>query len=166
MSWNSLAMIEFVLCRALKNLVKMMLNRSVFISAEFPKTLTKRIKPLSGVRILIVEDEIVQALALENIIAELGGCVLAIAYGFEQAMKVAKGAQFDCAILDINLGGTLSFAIAELLQQRDVPVLFCTAYADAANVFAGEGPVACLEKPIQKIELRDALLGILKQTPP
>ncbi len=143
----------------------MTLNRSVHVSADFPKTLTKRIKPLSGVRVLVVEDEIVQALALATVIADLGGCVLANAYSFEQAMKVIKNVKFDCAILDINLGGTLSFAIADLLQQRDIPILFCTAYADAANVFSGQGPVACLEKPIQKIELRDALLGILKRTP-
>jgi CheY-like chemotaxis protein len=95
----------------------------------------------------------------------LGGSVLANAYSFEQAMKVIKNAKFDCAVLDINLGGTLSFELADLLQQRGIPILFCTAYANAATVFAGKGPVACLEKPIQKIELRDALLGILKQTP-
>ena len=137
----------------------------MLVSAEFPKTLTKRIKPLSGVRVLVVEDEIVQALALATEIADLGGSVLANAYSFEQAMKVIKNAKFDCAVLDINLGGTLSFEIADLLQQRGIPILFCTAYANAATVFAGKGPVACLEKPIQKIELRDALLGILKQTP-
>jgi CheY-like chemotaxis protein len=75
--------------------------------------------------------------------------------------RVIKNAKFDCAVLDINLGGTLSFEIADLLQQRGIPILFCTAYANAATVFAGKGPVACLEKPIQKIELRDALLGVL-----
>jgi hypothetical protein len=62
-------------------------NRSVLVSAEFPKTLTKRIKPLSGVRVLVVEDEIVQALALATEIADLGGSVLANAYSFEQATK-------------------------------------------------------------------------------
>src|SRR5258706_9972201 len=143
----------------------MTVNRSVLVPAEFPKTLTKRIKPLSGVRVLVVEDEIVQALALATEIADLGGSVLANAYSFEQAMKVIKNAKFDCAVLDINLGGTLSFELADLLQQRGIPILFCTAYANAATAFAGKGPVACLEKPIQKIELRDALLGILKRTP-
>jgi CheY-like chemotaxis protein len=141
------------------------ISTSVLTSGEHPKTLTKRIKPLSGVRVLVVEDDILQALALATVIADLGGCVLANAYSFEQAMKVIKNAKFDCAVLDINLRGTLSFAIADLLQQRGVPVLFCTAYANAATAFAGRGPMACLEKPIQKIELRDALLGILKRTP-
>ena len=143
----------------------MTLSTSVLASREHPKTLTKRIRPLSGVRVLIVEDEILQALALGAVIADLGGCVPAIAHGFEQAMEVLEDAELDCAILDLNLNGTLSFAIADRLQQLGIPILFCTAYANAATVFAGKGPVACLEKPIEKIELRDALLGILKRTP-
>jgi CheY-like chemotaxis protein len=118
---------------------------------------------LTGVRVLIVEDETLQALALAEMVAKLGGSVAGIANRFEDAMQAAHGEAFDCAILDVNLGGTLSFPIADRLQQRGVPILFCTAYADAAKVFAGKGPVACLDKPIDKIALRDALLGLLKQ---
>jgi CheY-like chemotaxis protein len=128
-----------------------------------PKTLTKSPEPLLGVRVLIVEDETLQALALADMVGKLGGSVAAIANRFEDAMEASQGEAFDCAILDVNLGGTLSFPIADSLQQRGIPVLFCTAYADAANVFAGKGLVACLDKPIEKIALRDALLGLLKQ---
>jgi CheY-like chemotaxis protein len=128
-----------------------------------PKTLTKWPKPLSGVRVLIVEDETLQALALADMIAKLGGSVAAIANRIEDAMEASHTEEFDCAILDVNLGGTLSFPVAGYLQERGVPILFCTAYADAAEVFAGSGPVACLDKPIDKIGLRDALLGLLKQ---
>jgi CheY-like chemotaxis protein len=130
---------------------------------EHPKTLTKWPKPLLGVRVLIVEDEPLQALALADMIVKLGGSVAAIANRFEDAMEAARGEAFDCAILDVNLGGTLSFPIADRLQQQGVPILFCTAYADAAKVFAGKGLVACLDKPIEKVALRDALLGLLKQ---
>jgi CheY-like chemotaxis protein len=128
-----------------------------------PKTLTKWPKPLLGVRVLIAEDEILQALALADMIAKLGGSVAVIANSFEEAMEATDSEAFDCAILDVNLGGTLSFPIADYLQQRDVPVLFCTAYAGAARVFPEKGPVACLDKPIEKLALRDALLGLLKQ---
>jgi CheY-like chemotaxis protein len=129
----------------------------------YSKTLTKRRKPLSGVRVLIVEDELLQALALEDIIVTLGGSVPAIACGFERAMQALDGVEFDCAILDVNLSGTLSFSIAARLQQRDIPFMFCTAYADAAKVFTGKGAVAYLDKPIEKVALRDSLLGLLKQ---
>jgi CheY-like chemotaxis protein len=131
--------------------------------AAHPKTLTKWPKPLLGVRVLIAEDEILQALALADMIAKLGGSVAAIANRFEEAMEASHSEEFDCAILDVNLGGTLSFPIADRLQQRGVPVLFCTAYANAAKVFPEKGPVARLDKPIEKLALRDALLGLLKQ---
>jgi CheY-like chemotaxis protein len=128
-----------------------------------PKTPAKRPKPLLGVRVLIVEDEILQALALADMVASLGGSVAATANRFEEAVEASHGQAFDCAILDVNLAGTLSFPIADYLQQRGVPVLFCTAYAGAAKVFAGKGAVACLDKPVGKVALRDALLGLLKQ---
>jgi CheY-like chemotaxis protein len=118
---------------------------------------------LTGVRVLIVEDETLQALALADMVAKLGGSIAAIANRFEEAMEASHGGAFDCVILDVNLGGTLSFPIADCLQRRGVPILFCTAYADASKVFEGKGPVACLDKPIEKIALRDALLGLLKQ---
>jgi CheY-like chemotaxis protein len=133
------------------------------VPGEHPKTLTKWPKPLLGVRVLIVEDENLQALALADMIAKLGGSVVAVANRFEDAMEVSDNETFDCAVLDVNLGGTLSFPIADRLQQQGVPILFCTAYAGAANVFAGKGLMACLDKPIEKIALRDALLGLLKQ---
>jgi len=131
--------------------------------AWHPKTLTKRPKPLSGVRVLVVEDEILQALALEDIIVKLGGAAPVIVCRFEHAMEALNGREFDCAILDLNLSGTLSFPIADRLQERGVPILFCTAYADAAKLFAGTA--VCLDKPIERVALRDALLGLLKQAP-
>src|SRR5262245_9466319 len=127
---------------------------------EHPKTLTKWPKPLLGIRVLIIEDETLQALALADMIAKLGGSVAAIANRFEDAMEALHGEAFDCAILDVNLGGTLSFPIADCLQQRGIPILFCTAYADAAKVFTGKGPVAWIDKPIEKVALRDVLLGL------
>jgi CheY-like chemotaxis protein len=132
-------------------------------AAQHPKTLTKRPRPLSGVRVLIVEDEILQALALEDIILQLGGTAPMVVCRLEHAEEALERGEFDCTILDVNLGGTLSFPIADRLRQRGIPILFCTAYADAAKVFAGKGLVACLDKPIEKIAVRDALLGLLKQ---
>jgi CheY-like chemotaxis protein len=138
-------------------------NHARGTTAGHPKSLTKRSQPLSGVRILIVEDEILQALALEDIIVKLGGMAPVIVCRFEHAIEALEGGGFDCAILDVNLSGTLSFPIADRLQQQGIPILFCTAYADAARVFAAKEPVAFLDKPIEKVALRDALLGLLKQ---
>jgi DNA-binding response OmpR family regulator len=137
-------------------------NQILGPAAVHSRTLPKRQKPLKGARVLIVEDEILQALALEDIIVKLGGAPV-IVCRFEHAMEALDSGEFDCALLDVNLGGTLSFPIARRLQQQGVPILFCTAYVDDAMHFAGEGPIACFDKPIEKDGLRDALLGLLKQ---
>jgi DNA-binding response OmpR family regulator len=40
--------------------------------------------------------------------------------------------RLDLAVLDINLGGTMSFPIAEALARRGIPFLFLTGYGDTA----------------------------------
>lgn len=117
--------------------------------------------PLSGHRFLIVEDQAMQACHLGVLLTEMGGTVARIAYGFEQAQSAIYAADFDCAILDINLAGTLSFPLIDLLEDRGIPVVICTAYADAVEVYPGAESTPRLDKPINTIELRDTVLQVL-----
>ena len=82
-------------------------------------------------------------------------------YTYEQARDAVGLEAFDCAILDVNLGGTLSFRIADLLRMRGTPFIFCTAYADAVNVYPSASDTPRLDKPVEEDELRDALLRAL-----
>lgn len=125
-----------------------------------PKTLTRQSKPLAGVRVLIVEDEMMQAWQIGDVVAELGG-IPKVVFRFEQAIEAMAEEEFDCAILDVNLSGTLSFPIAKELQDQGVPVMFCTAYAEATRLYDGDMPIPRLDKPVGKRDLRDALLGLL-----
>jgi two-component SAPR family response regulator len=118
--------------------------------------------PLSGVHVFIVEDEMLVALAIEDMITELGGDVASIATRLEQAFAALDEADIDCAILDVNLSGTLSYPIAKTLRRRNIPFLYCTAYADAVSVFPPIAAAPRLAKPVHKDELRDALLRILR----
>ena len=56
-------------------------------------------------RILIVEDELMIRMLLEDMLAELGYTVAAEAGRIEEALQAAKTADFDLAILDVNLDG-------------------------------------------------------------
>ena len=69
---------------------------------------------------------------------------------------------FDCAILDINLSGTLSFRLAETLKREKIPFVFCTAYAEAADVYPDASNTPRVDKPVRPSDLRDALLSVLK----
>ena len=118
--------------------------------------------PLADYRFLIVEDEILQAQRVGEMVTEMGGTVAKIVYGFEQARAAIADTAFDCAILDINLGGTLSFRLAELLKRQQIPFVFCTAYAEAADVYPDAPTTPRVDKPVRPTELRDALLSVLK----
>ena len=79
-------------------------------------------------RVLVVEDEYIVALEAEDLLAELGYVVVAAAPTLNDALLAAQAKKFDCAILDVNLGGELSYPIAEMLTERGVPFIFATAY--------------------------------------
>lgn len=120
-------------------------------------------EPLTGRRFLIIEDEIFQAGHIEQMLVEMGGAVEQIAATYEQARHAAHNTTADCALLDINLGGTLSHQIAEILRHRGIPFIVCTAYADqAVDVLPAVRDQPRLAKPIEIIELRDAVLHLFE----
>jgi len=72
-------------------------------------------------RVLIVEDEPLLALNLEDMLTELAYPVVGIATRIETALVLAEGSEFELAILDINLAGSNSFPVADILRQRRKP---------------------------------------------
>lgn len=120
-------------------------------------------RPFEGVRFLIVEDEIVQAMLLGEMLTDMGGIVSATAYGYEQARKAVDHEEIDCAVLDINLSGTLSFPLADALKKRGVPFLFCTAFSAGVKAYPNASDVMRIEKPVRSDDLRAAVLCALEQ---
>lgn len=90
--------------------------------------------PLSGLRVLVVEDAFLVALDLSDELAEAGCDVVGPASSVEQALEEIDGVDLDGAVLDVNLNGERSFPLAEHLAARDVPFVFLTGY-DSATVF-------------------------------
>jgi CheY-like chemotaxis protein len=117
--------------------------------------------PLTGCRVLVVDDEPLIALTIRDIVTELGGVVPAVASRPDQAFSAIEGQSFDCAILDVNLAGTLSYKIAIALRRRNIPFFYCTGHADAASVFPSIAAAPRLRKPFKKEELRDTVLHVL-----
>lgn len=120
-------------------------------------------RSLNGVRFLIVEDEIVQAMLLSDMLTDMGGVVSETAFGYEQASKAVHNKTFDCAVLDINLGGTLSFPIADALKKRGVPFLFCTAFTAGVDAYPYAADVVRIEKPVRYEDLHAAVICALEE---
>jgi DNA-binding response OmpR family regulator len=112
----------------------------------------------------VVEDEALVAIALEDMLVELGCAVVGPALRLKAGLDLAAAEQLDGAILDINLGtDDRSFPVAELLTARSVPFLFATGYGGCGlePPFV-EAPV--LAKPYCIGALRKALDRILRRS--
>lgn len=85
---------------------------------------------LSGRRILVVEDEMMVLMMIEGMLAELGCGSVTAAATVCKALALIDNQAFDVAMLDLNLGGDRSLAVADALDERSVPFLFSTGYGD------------------------------------
>ncbi|HWF00879.1 MAG TPA: response regulator [Caulobacteraceae bacterium] len=117
---------------------------------------------LKGRKVLVVEDEMMIAMLVEDMLADMGCEVIGPAHNLSGALEVVTTSDpIDAALLDVNLGGHPVFAVADALRSRNVPIVFCTGYGDAGLREADRGsPV--LQKPYRASELADALAAALK----
>jgi DNA-binding response OmpR family regulator len=105
-----------------------------------------------GLRILVVEDEMLIAEMIAETLRDAGCEVVGPATSLEPGKTLANNADLDGAFLDINLVGKVSFAIADILMQRGIPVAFLTGYQDA-TIPELYRHCARLSKPFQLHEL-------------
>lgn len=84
---------------------------------------------LEGKRILIVEDEFLIAMTARDMVEEYGAIVIGPAATVRDALALANNENIDVALLDLNLQGQSSAAVAEALDARQIPIVFATGYA-------------------------------------
>lgn len=87
---------------------------------------------LQGLRVLLVEDEALVAMSVEDMLADLGCDVVASACTLDEAVDKARAGGFECALLDVSLGGKPVFPVAEILSERGVPFALASGYGRAA----------------------------------
>jgi hypothetical protein len=61
------------------------------------------------------------------------------------------------AVVDVNLGGTSSFTVADELSQRGIPFAFTTGYADKVMIPSRFAHVSVAQKPYTPDSLGQAL---------
>lgn len=120
---------------------------------------------LRGLRVLVVEDEMMIAMLVESLLEELGCIVAATAARPAQALEALARSRPDAAVLDVNLDGSDSFEVAEELCRQGIPFVFATGYRSSRldPRFASR-PV--LAKPFQLQDLETALTACLASPRP
>jgi CheY-like chemotaxis protein len=115
---------------------------------------------LNGLKVLVVEDEMLVSMLLEDMLAGLGCLVVGPAAELDEAMKLAESAEIDLALLDVNLGGKPIFPVADALKARGVPFAFASGYGEAGLTDSHRG-AAVIQKPFREGDLAQALNGLV-----
>ena len=86
-------------------------------------------KPLKGLRVALVEDEFMIAEELAEILVDEGAEVAGPYSNLPRALEMMSTGRVDVALLDVNLGGTPIYPVANLLAERGIPFVFMTGYS-------------------------------------
>jgi two-component sensor histidine kinase len=114
----------------------------------------------AALRLLLVEDEVLVGMMMRDVLTDFGFFVAGPFCSVAEASSAATSAGFDCAILDVNLGGEPVYPVADLLKDRNVPFIFVTGYDDKGlDPRYANAPV--LQKPIDQGNLKDMLGAII-----
>jgi CheY-like chemotaxis protein len=115
-------------------------------------------------RVLIVEDDVLVSWHLKDLLSDLGHSVVAQATNVDDAMRLAREGAIDFAILDINVAGTRSFPVADILRQRGIPFAFASGYGDEGLV-DGYRKVPALQKPYARKDLERTIALVFLEVP-
>ncbi len=116
---------------------------------------------MTNARILIVEDELIVAKSIKNILERFEYSVLAIVSTGEEAVQKAAEMPPDLVLMDIALQGEMDgVEAAQKIRARcDIPVVYLTAYADDQTLQRAKvtEPFGYVLKPFEIKELRSAI---------
>ena len=118
----------------------------------------------AGLRLLLVEDEMMVAMMVEDLLSELGYVVVDVAGTLARGLALAgdPNLALDGAILDVNLGGDKVYPVAEVLAARGIPFIFATGYG-IAGIAQNFSHVPALAKPYDRRTLESALRATLQR---
>jgi PAS domain S-box-containing protein len=112
-------------------------------------------------KILIVEDEAIEAMDVQQRLKRLGYPLPDIAYNGAEGVRKAEQTRPDLILMDIMMPGELDgVAAAERIRARfDIPIIFLTAYADEKTLSRAKitAPYGYIVKPFQERELHIAV---------
>lgn len=112
-------------------------------------------------KILIVEDEMIEAMNFERLLVSFGYDVVGIASTGKDAIKMADELRPDLILMDIVLKGKMDGieATAKIKEEFDIPVVYLTAHPgeNAVNRAKLTTPYGYLIKPVSKTDLKNTI---------
>jgi DNA-binding NtrC family response regulator len=117
--------------------------------------------PLSGVTVLVVEDDLFLAMALEDTLVGMGAVVVDVCHTLDKAMARADADDFAVAVLDFSLG---SHSVTPLAR-RSVPFILHTGMSRSEPSLMEWRDFPIVEKPASPHTLAAAIKSALAHEP-
>lgn len=117
-------------------------------------------RTLEASRVLIVEDEVLLAMGLEQVLIDAGCREVATASTVTEARQKVAGWQPDAVILDLNLFGEKSFPVADTLSEMGIPFVILSGHSQGI-VPERHAARPFLVKPCDPSDLVRALHGLV-----
>jgi DNA-binding NtrC family response regulator len=115
---------------------------------------------LAGLRVFLVEDEMVVSLLIEDVLADEQCIVVGPFARVADALEAARTEVADVAVLDVNVAGVKVYPVADVLVERGIPHLFLSGYGPSA--IQDERPHACVcSKPFRPEQLVALLVDLV-----
>jgi len=139
-------------------------------AAEAPRA-SSQAPPIADLRVLVVDDHVVNRRAVELILQPFG-VRATLAESAREALELLNSEVFDVVLMDVYMPGMDGRAATQILRagagpNRDVPVIAVTASAEAKDweecITAGMN--AHVSKPIDPAELYTALAVVRSSAP-
>ena len=112
---------------------------------------------LNGLRVMIVEDELLLAMELEERLQEHGCTVIGPVSRAAKAMDLLEAEHPDAVVLDLNLHGERPIALAEAMEARRVPFVIVTGYVGRGSGDSALERAPRVGKPFRTEELMRVL---------
>jgi CheY-like chemotaxis protein len=114
--------------------------------------------PLSGLRVLLLEDEALIALDVEQLCRDAGAADVTVVHDLSQLGEggVQPG-DHDAAVIDVMLRGTPTVEAARRLKADGMPFVFATGYVDRSDIFDEFPGITVVGKPYAGEDLVEAL---------
>jgi CheY-like chemotaxis protein len=124
-----------------------------------PKT-----EPLQGLRILVVEDEMLVAMLMEDLLEAFGCRVVGPAASIDNALRLIMNEKIDGAMLDLNLAGNAAYPVAHELARLHIPFIFVSGYGDQ-ELSGGYNDRPKLPKPFRRLDLQRIMIETFTTVP-
>lgn len=117
---------------------------------------------LANKRIMVVEDELLVAMLIEDVLADEECRIVGPFMTLSDALAAARIEVIDIALLDVNLHGQKVYPVAEVLAIRNIPFLFLTGYGRDAIPDDHPDWRVC-SKPFRPNDLTEILAEIVRE---